>query len=524
MQNEMIKQPLQLLRAVEQAKMESPCTWRQRSAYHAAEEWWGVGAPQLFYKDTLTSETYINPGESWRLSEVMHPFYTAHQLLAAKHPQLTDILNDYRHKNKDWAGLFGKEKLDSITAENTGWSLLEHFEPDYEWHWENAGLCRDEVDTLWRFMSVQLCQSVASSITGGNAKGMFVLISNGGQGKSTFVEAMAQVMQSFVFQAFEAKGLTIPEGTSITCTDNMAGSTPDPWALRRMFLNSICTYFTEKANYLTDNSTLDLFKGITAGAELEFRLMHSTETQRGRQRATAFLDFNPAMVNSLLSGKLADDPATARRFMCFYIKEANKEAWQPTPTGGFLKLAGEADTTERFWKHVKYCAEQTDVIHGVIAPGLQGSFERLVKALAARSATSYVTAVRSQLQEESRLLVDKAYLESRGLNYREINKIGASAIKDLIHIPKDRNDRFCFTLNKVQQRLKQTDWIVLKEGWDKERVKKAIVSLFQSTCIDSKDNHDVRMWLMQLEWQEIDGVWQLVSQEASHPYLSVVAS
>lgn len=515
--------PLQLLKAVEIAKKETKSVWRQRSALIAAKEWAELGKPQLIYRDILTANTYLNPRESWRLSDVALSFYSAHQVISAKHPQLVDIFNDECHQAKDWAGIFGKEQLDSISPEDTRWSLLDHFEPDYDWHLDNAGLFRDDVDELWRFMSVQLCQSIAKSVTGGNAKGMFVLISNGGQGKSTFVDAISSISRDFVFDAFRAKEIAVPEKTNVTFTDNMAGSVPDKWTLASMFMNSVCTYMTEKASYLTDNSTLDLLKGITSGSELNFRHMHSTNSQRGRQRATVFLDFNPSMVNTLLSGKLAEDVATARRFMCFYIKGPNPRAWENSPSGGHLKLVQDANTRERFWKYVKYCDERQDIFHGVISQDVRVNFEKLIKGLAARSATSNVSTVRSQLQEVTQLVVNKDYLQSIGIDYRDINRVGYSAICDLMFIPRDANNRFCLTLGGKQFKFKSTDWIILKEGWDTSKVKSSIIDLFRKTSIDSSKKEKVRAWLEGIQWQELDTGWELVSKQSGRPCMALVA-
>ena len=519
----MNRKPLQLLRAVEIAKQESPRTWKQRSALTAYQDWWNAGAPQLIYKDTLTNETYLNPHEIWRLSDVMHPSYSAGQLMKAKHPQLTDIFNAECHQEQDVAGSFGKELLNSISPEDTEWSLLDHFEPDYDWHFENAGLARDDVNELWRFMSVQLCQSIARSVSGGNARGMFVLISNGGQGKSTFVDAISNVSRKFVFDAFEAKGISVPRHVNVTFTDNMAGSVPDKWVLGRMFINSVCTYLTEKASYLNDNSTLELFKAVTAGAELDFRYMHSTRTQRGRQRATVFLDFNPSMVNTLLSGKLAEDVETARRFMCFYIKGPNPKAWENSPSGGHLKLAQDAQARERFWKYVKYCDERQDIVHGVLSEDVRVNFEKLIKGLAARSATSNVSTVRSQLQEVTQLVVNKDYLQSIGIDYRDINRVGYSAICDLMFIPRDANNRFSLTLGGNQFKFKSTDYIVLKEGWDTSRVKSSIIDLFRKSSIDASRKEDVRTWLEGIQWQELDTGWRLVAEQSGRPYMALVA-
>lgn len=516
------QRPLALLGAVERAKKEAPLVWVQHSALIAAEEWYEQGCPQLLYNDTLTGLPYINPKEAWRLAEVIGKHYTAEQLLKKRFPALNDILNAEAHQPKDWAGMFTAEQLAAVEAEDCGLSMLDNFTPDYEWHSENAGLSREEVDELWRFMSVQLYQSMARSVTGGNAKGMFVLISDGGQGKSTFVEAIAQAMQEYVFTALKAEGLTIPEGTSILATDNMAGTTPDEWSLTGYFLNSVCCYFTEKAHYLTDNKTLDLFKGITAGTELEFRLMHSQRTKRGRQRATAFLDFNPSMVNTLLSGKLGEDVATARRFMPFYIKAANPNAWTPDsshPAGGFLKITQDEEAKARLWRHIKYCSDRKDIVHGVISPSVAQSFEKLIKALSARSATSQASFVRSCLQEETRFLINRNALLEHGIKPELLTRIGAGALKDLLLIPKDRDERLRITVGGERLKLMQTDWVVLKDGWDWPKCTKAIKALWESRGPTAPtDKESKRSWLLGLQWTELElGGWELSSPIYQRP-------
>lgn len=518
--------PFPFNQIVKQARGENPDVWVQESARIGEKHWQEAGAPLLLYRDRLTGLSFINPEESWRLSEVINEGYTAFQLLEKEHPALTDILNADKHLTQDWAGRIAKEWLDNIEAEDTGWSMLDQFVPDYEWYEEIAGLSRAKVDGLWKFYSIQLGQSAYQSAVGGNAKGMTVLISNGGQGKSTLVEAIAQNIQSLVFEAMEAKGLMIPEGTSIISTDNMAGSTPDKWALRGMFLNSSCTYFTEKAHYLKNDATLDLFKGVLAGQELEFRLMHSTKTQRGKQRATVFLDFNPSMVNSLLSGKLADDPATARRFNCFYIKEANKEAWQADKqhiNGGFLKLSGDKETKKRWWQWVKWCHEQRDVIHGVIAPDVQESFDKSITAMAAQSATSTTSRVRGKLLDETKLIVSEEHLEGVGVDMKDLNT-GGKAFKDCL-IMRNGNEPLSLYLSGKQHKLSRSESVITRDGMSWKDVKDCIATLFEQTGIDTDNKSLVRIWLGQLVWQgDDDGGWSLSDSSYRRPPLSVVVS
>ncbi len=505
--------PFPFKQIVKQARKDYPGVWKQESARISEQYWQEAGAPLLLYRDRLTGIDFINPVEGWRLSEVINEGYTAFQLTEKEHPALDDILNADKHLTQDWAGRIAKEWLDTIEAEDTGWSMLDQFVPDYEWYEEMAGLSRAKVDSLWKYYSIQLGQSAYQSAVGGNAKGMTVLISNGGMGKSTLVEAIAQNIQSLVFEAKEAKGLVIPEGTSIISTDNMAGSTPDKWALRGMFLNSTCTYFTEKAHYLKNDVTLDLFKGVLAGQELEFRLMHSTKTQRGKQRATVFLDFNPSMVNSLLSGKLADDTATARRFNFFYIKEANKDAWQTDKqhlNGGFLKLSGDEETKKRWWRWVKWCHEQRDVIHGVIALDVQESFNKSIKALAAQSATSTTSRVRGKLLDETKLIVSEKHLEGVGVDMKDLNT-GGKAYKDCL-IMRNGNEPLSLYLSGKQHKLSRSESVITRDGNNWNQVKSNIADLFEDTALDTNNKASVKEWLDQLVWQEAeDGDWRLVN-------------
>jgi hypothetical protein len=441
-----------------------------------------------------------------------------------KFPQLTAILDHEIHEKDDWAGRLAKLEFDKIVPENTGWSFLEHYIPNYDWEWENAGLTRDDVDKLWRYQDVQLGMNAANSIIGGTAKGMFVLMSDGGEGKSTFIEAVAKAMQDFVFNAMREHGLKVPRGVSIISTDNCSGSVPKEFEREKAILGSVCTYYTEKSSYLTNPETLDLFKGITAGSSSSYRKMMTQDIRQGTQRATLFLDFNPSMTSTMLSGKLSEDVNTARRFNCFYIKAKNSNAWQVDnshPDGGYLKTFGTAEGRERFLKWVKWCYVQKDVLLGVIPEDIKPLFDKQIKALSASSATSTANQLTALLQDETKLFVNRQYLEDVGIQKRDLAQVG-KAVDGYLLTPRGQH-QFTLYLGGKQHKLGRSDWVITKDSKSWGDVKAMIADLFAQTGIDTNNKASVKDWLQTLMWQEDDSKgWQVIDPTCRRSHLSVV--
>jgi len=515
---------IQFNRWVEAAKKISPLTWRQTSAKLSYEEWEALGSPVLIYEDILTATKYINEKECWRLADIASPSYTAKILERQKFPQLSAILDHSRHEKDDWAGELARREFELIEAENTGWSMLDQFIPDYDWCWENAELTTEQVDRLWEYQSLQLAMSVANSITGSTAKGMFVLMSDGGQGKSTFIEAIAQAMQNYVFTAMDKHGLKVPRDVSIISTDNGSGNIPKEFERERAILGNVCTYYTEKSSYLTNPETLDWFKGITSGTSTSFRKIMTQDYRQGAQRATLFLDFNPSMTSTMLSGTLGSDVNTARRFNCFYIKAKNPEAWQTDlehPNGGYLKTFGTDEGLERFWKFVKWANTQRDVMLGAIPEDIKPLFNRQIKALSASSATSTVNQITAQLQDETKLFVNRQYLEGVGIQKRELERAGR-ALEDCLLTNRGKH-QFTFYLGGKQHKAGRSDWVITKDSKSWGDVKAMIADLFEQTGIDTNNQPEVKRWLQQLVWQEDDSKgWQVIDPTCRRPHLSVV--
>jgi hypothetical protein len=516
---------MQFNRWVGEAKKLSRLTWRQTSAKLAYDEWESLGSPVLIYEDILTATKYINQKERWRLGEIISPSYTAKMLEGQKFPHLSAILSHPIHEKDDWAGMLARREFELIEPENTGWSVPEHLIPDYDWYWENAELTRDEVDKLWQYQSIQMGMSVANSIIGGTAKGMFVLMSDGGEGKSTFIEAIAQTVQDFVFNAMAKHGFIVPRGVSIISTDNGSGSMPSEFEREKAILGSVCTYYTEKSSYLTSSETLDWFKGITAGASSSFRKIMTQDIRQGTQRATLFLDFNPSMASTMLSGKLNEDVNTARRFNCFYIKAKNPNAWQVDyshPDGGYLKTFGTAAGRERFWKWVKWCYVQREVLLGVIPEDIKPLFNKQIKALSASSATSTANQLTALLQDETKLFVNRQYLEGVGIQKRDLAQVG-KAVEGYLLTPRGQH-QFTLYLGGKQHKAGRSEWVITKDGKSWGDVKALIADLFEQTGIDTNNQPEVKLWLQQLMWQEDDkGGWRLVNSTYRRPHhLSVV--
>jgi hypothetical protein len=515
--------PLSLRRHTAEAlrDAERKGTWIQEASLRAYREWEQRGRDVIVLKDRLTKQSYLNPENAYLLAEVAEPSFTFKQIEKAKEPALQAILNADEHDWNDWAGLYGKQYMETIEAENTGLSFKDNFVADYAFLQQNAGLSKEEVDELHDFFSDQCWQSIYASVTGGVARGMFVFIADGGRGKSTYIETLAKLARDFTVEAFKRQGLVVKSPSCLSATDNMTGNTPPEWMLRGFFLNCQTVYFTEKANYLTNNTTLELFKGVLSGAELSFRLMHSEETQRGRQRATAFLDFNPSMANSLLSGKLGEDTATARRFFCLNIAEARAEAWdaEGNEGKGCLRLENPAEK-ERFWRQVKWAGTQSPYQLGVIPLELADNFSKLIKALAARSALSSAGLIRSYLAEETKLIVNKKKLSEDGIKPEALTRIGEGAVKDLILIPRDRDDRMRVFLRgcKGRKKFKCTDWFVLKPNWDWERIRKQMRALWEARPAGAPcDEYSLDTWLDGLEWQETEVGWELINSLQRSP-------
>jgi len=517
---------IQFNRWVEEAKDSSPLTWRQTSARLSYDEWESLGSPVLIYEDILTATKYINHNESWRLAEIASSSYTAKMLERQKFPQLTAILDHEIHEKDDWAGRLAKLEFDKIVPENTGWSSLEHFIPNYDWEWETAGLTRDEVDRLWRYQDIQLGMSIANSIIGGTAKGMFILMSDGGEGKSTFIDGVAHTMEDFVLDAMRHGGLNVPKGVSIISTDNCSGSVPKEFEREKAILGSVCTYYTEKSSYLTNPETLDWFKAITAGSSSSYRKIMTQDFRQGTQRATLFLDFNPSMTSTMLSGKLSEDVNTARRFNCFYIKAKNPNAWKVDnshPDGGYLKAFGTAEGRERILKWVKWCHVQEDVQLGVIPKDIEPLFNKQIQALSASSATSSVNQLTAQLQDETKLFVNRQYLDDVGIKMQELERAGR-AVEDYMLTNRGKN-QFTFYLGGKQHKAGRSEWVITKDGKSWEDVKQLLSDMFEHTGIDTNNKPLVKMWLDQLVWREDDkGVWRLVNSTHRGSHLSVVGN
>jgi len=512
--------PLAFKKHVEDAVKDCKHTWVQGAGLRTYKEWEQRGRPTLVFLDLLTKQGYVNPENAYLLEGVATESFTPKMIKKNRHPALSPILDAEEHEERDCAGVFGREYMDTIEAEDSGLSFLDNFVPNYAWHEQCPELSKEEVDALWRYFSDQCWQSIYASVTGGVAQGMFVFIADGGLGKSTYIETLARLTTAFTVEAFRRKGLTIKNPSCLSATDNMTGNTPQEWMLRGFFLNCQTVYFTEKAGYLTNPATLELFKGVLTGSELSFRKMFSEETQRGRQRATAFLDFNPTMANTLLSGKLGEDTATARRFLCLNIAEARAEAWHKEPSGkGRLKLEALPEETQRFWRQVKWAGTQSPYQLGVIPPELVHSFSKLIKGLAARSGASSAGIIRGYLAEETKLIVSPSYLAKQGVKSESLSRIGDGAVKDLLWIPKDKDDRRRVMLKGYgQKRLRSTEWLVLKPNWDWERIRKQIRSLWESRPIDAPcDEQSITTWLDALMWREIDDRWELINSLQKYP-------
>jgi hypothetical protein len=245
----------------------------------------------------------------------------------------------------------------------------------------------------------------------------------------------------------------------------------------------------------------------------------------GTQRATLFLDFNPSMTTSLLSGKLGADVNTARRFNCFYIKAKNPKAWQTDlehPNGGYLKTFGTAEGLERFWKFVKWADTQRDVMLGDIPEDVKPLFNRLITALSASSATSSVNQLIAQLQDETRLFVNKQYLEQHlGIQKRDLERAGR-ALEGYLLTPRGQH-QFTLYLGGKQHKLGRSDWVITKDSKSWGDVKAMIADLFAQTGIDTNNKASVKDWLQTLMWQEDDSKgWQVIDPTCRRPHLSVV--